>query len=200
MARPLRPLGGSPVSPGMARGARPRLSSSPPLAQPYEKSNSKLIIFDFDGVLAPVDAVTREIDSNIPQAAAKIRSIQCNGTSVVDSIAAKLDTMGYDFIICSQNSQDRLDEIVPLLYGNRFKLIMGLRRRTTKSLALDFITDLGYDSIYFLDDTPSEIENFTLPATKILVPSWQSLAFEFLDEPLNVNQCQTLSILNNINE
>ena len=174
-------------------------------APQFTKVHNKLIIFDFDGVLSPVDAVTSDLDirDNIRQEqkrAATADAINKNGGHLINDHLNRLKKE-FDLIVCSLNNQERLNDIVPRLYGHdKFSTILGLGHDGNKLATLQQlgVFDMGYTDIYFFDDDPTQISTLKHYTKAIGVyPPWQATAFDFLQNP-ETTACTLLKILDNV--
>lgn len=182
----------------------PASAASAASAPQFTKEHNKLIIFDFDGVLSPVDAVTSDLDSrdlNRQQTRrdATVEGIKRNGGIFIDDHLNRLKSE-FDLIVCSLNNQERLNDIVPRLYPDKFSTILGLGHDGNKLATLQQLEvfDMGYTQIYLFDDDPNQIDALRQYTRAIGVyPPWQTRGFEFLPNT-ETNACTLLNILDNV--
>ena len=186
-------------------GTPPASSAASAASAPqFTKEHNKLIIFDFDGVLSPVDAVTSDLDSRDPDRQrmlrdATVEAIKTSGGIFIDDHLNRLKSK-FDLIVCSLNNQRRLNDIVPKIYPDKFSTILGLGHDGNKLATLEQlgVFDMGYTDIYFFDDDPRQINTLRQYTKAIGVyPPWQATAIDFLENP-ETNACTLLKILDNV--
>lgn len=155
------------------------------------QTHHKLIIFDFDGVLIPEPVADSRVDYSMPRYIKKLKTSP--DLLRINTQLTRLSS-SYDLVVCSRNQQNRLDRMVPLLFGyGRFKKISG--GDTDKS---ERVKTFGqYSTIYFLDNHPDEIREMKRlkDVTSILVPTWENRSTDFIKEPLHLTSCGLLDVL-----